>query len=120
MPNQKKNMYYDIKLGVLRSVESIILRTWDAESLCLGSEFNIFLTRSLAPLEIEGQGSEEKSMWPRKIELNIPVSDSAFYSNQTSMVRKDNECKEAGTFTHQGAPFLLVLVVPLIGISWFH
>lgn len=53
-----------------------LLRTWTAVSLCLGSGFNIFLTRSFAPDEIEGHGSVVKSMWPRKIALNIPCSAS--------------------------------------------
>lgn len=52
------------------------LRTWNAVILCFGSEVNIFLTRSLAPDEIVGHGSLVKSMWPRKIALNIPCSDS--------------------------------------------
>ena len=54
-----------------------LLRTWKAVNLCFGSEFNIFLTRSLAAGEIDGHGSLVKSTWPRKIALNIPCSDSA-------------------------------------------
>lgn len=39
-----------------------------------GSCRNIFLTKSFAPLDIEGQGSDEKSMWPRNTASNIPSS----------------------------------------------
>lgn len=53
-----------------------LLRTWKAVNLCLGSEFSIFLTRSLAAGEMEGHGSLVKSMWPRKIALKIPCSAS--------------------------------------------
>lgn len=42
----------------------------------MGSEFNIFLTRSFAAGDMLGHGSVEKSMWPLKMALNIPFSDS--------------------------------------------
>ena len=58
------------------SLGKYLLSTWKAVSLCLGSEFNIFLTRSFAPGEIEGHGSLVKSSWPRRIALKIPFSDS--------------------------------------------
>lgn len=58
-----------------------LLRTWKAVNLCLGSDVNIFLTRSFAPWDIEGHGSLEKSMCPRKIALNIPFSDSANHNH---------------------------------------
>jgi hypothetical protein len=53
-----------------------LLKTSHAVSLCLGSEFNIFLTRSFAAGEMEGHGSLEKSTWPLRMALNIPFSDS--------------------------------------------
>lgn len=53
-----------------------LLRTWKAVSLWLGSVFNIFRTRSLAPGEIAGHGSLVKSMCPLNIALKIPVSFS--------------------------------------------
>lgn len=64
------------KKVVIEAKEVDLLRTWKAVSLCLGSEFNIFLTRSFAADEIDGHGSLAKSMWARKIALNIPCSDS--------------------------------------------
>jgi hypothetical protein len=47
-----------------------------AVNLFLGSRFNIFLTKSLALLDILGQGSDEKSRSPFRICSNIPCSDS--------------------------------------------
>nr|GLL27633.1 uncharacterized protein LOC112999966 [Ipomoea trifida] len=53
-----------------------LLRTSVAESLSLGSKRSIFLTRSLALLDIDGQGSEEKSRCPRRTASKIPCSFS--------------------------------------------
>ena len=54
-----------------------LLRTCNAVSLCWGSELSIFLTRSLAPIEIDGHGLLWKLTCPCKIALKIPHSDSA-------------------------------------------
>ena len=64
-----------------------LLRTSTAESLCLGSARNIFLTRSLALLDMEGQGSDAKSIWPRRIASNIPCSFSSYKGQRHSKRR---------------------------------
>ena len=54
-----------------------ILRTLFADSLCLGSCFSIFFTRSLAALEMWGQGALSKSTCPRRTASKMPCSFSA-------------------------------------------
>lgn len=54
----------------------VLLKISAAVRRSFGSCRSIFLTKSFAPLDIEGQGSEVKSMWPRKTASNMPSSFS--------------------------------------------
>ena len=54
-----------------------LLRISTAVSLSFGSCRSIFFTSSFAPLDMEGQGSDEKSTCPRRTASNIPCSFSA-------------------------------------------
>jgi hypothetical protein len=53
-----------------------LLKISAAVKRSFGSCCSIFLTKSFAPLDIEGQGSEVKSIWPRKTASNMPSSFS--------------------------------------------
>jgi len=53
-----------------------LLKISAAVSRSFGSCRSIFLTKSLALLDIEGQGSDAKSIWPRKTASNMPSSFS--------------------------------------------
>lgn len=57
-------------------VKLFLHNTWCAVNRLLGSRTSIFLTKSFALSEIEGQGSEEKSRSPRRTCSNIPCSFS--------------------------------------------
>lgn len=59
-----------------------LLRASMADNRSLGSECKSFLIRSLAPLDMEGQGSDEKSICPRRTASKIPWSFSVNESNQ--------------------------------------
>jgi hypothetical protein len=53
-----------------------LLKISAAVSRSLGSCRSILLTKSFALLEIDGQGSDEKSIWPLRTASNIPSSFS--------------------------------------------
>ena len=71
----------------------VLLKISAAVRRSFGSCRSIFLTKSFAPLDIEGQGSEEKSMWPRKTASNMPSSfsgESKRWSEGNNQLRKSD------------------------------
>lgn len=65
-----------------------LLRTSTAVSRSFGSGLSIFFTSSFALLDMEGQGSEEKSRCPRKISSNMACSLSANREKKLFQIEK--------------------------------
>lgn len=62
-----------------------LLRASMDDNRSLGSECKSFLTRSLALLDMEGHGSDEKSICPRRTASKIPWSFSVNEDNQRTL-----------------------------------